>query len=168
MTVTLDEIRHKASCFERRVRWRNMGEYVSAAVIIAIFGAMAFSRHDWERVPPLLLIAGTLWSMLELSRRAPSSPPSGDGVSACLDFYRRELERQRDALRSVFRWYLLPLVPGLIATIFISPRKPSLRTLLAAIVIALSLLVVWALNQWTARKLDRKIEKVIELQNSEL
>ena len=110
MTITLDEIRHKASCFERRIRWRNLSEYASAAVIIAIFGSLAWSRHDWERVPPLLLIAGTLYSMFELSRRASNNTPPGADVSACIEFYLRELERQRDALRSVFRWYLLPLV----------------------------------------------------------
>jgi hypothetical protein len=35
------------------------------------------------------------------------------GVSTCIEFHRRTLERQRDALRGVGSWYLLPLVPGI-------------------------------------------------------
>ena len=33
---------------------------------------------------------------------------------SCLEFHRSELVRQRDLLRSVWWWYLLPFVPGML------------------------------------------------------
>lgn len=91
MTLTLDEVRRKSSCFERNIRWRNLREYAASAVVCAIFATFAWNRHGWEKLPPLLLIAGTLYSMFELSRRAANIAPADAGIAACLDFYRREL-----------------------------------------------------------------------------
>jgi hypothetical protein len=31
-----------------------------------------------------------------------------------VEFHRRELTRQRDLLRSVWRWYIAPIAPGLV------------------------------------------------------
>ena len=36
------------------------------------------------------------------------------GFESCVAFRRRELERQRDLLRSIGLWYLGPLVPGVV------------------------------------------------------
>jgi hypothetical protein len=40
--------------------------------------------------------------------------PTEMGLTNCLQFHRGELERQRDLLRSVWKWYLAPLVPGML------------------------------------------------------
>jgi len=162
MTITLDEIRFKATRFERRIHWRNMREYMAAAVVVAIFAANAWRQHGWDRLPPLLLIAGTLYSMFELSRRGANAMPAEAGMTACLDFYRRELERQRDALRSVWRWYLLPLVPGLAATLIVSRGIAVAKLIAIAALFALVLGGVWGVNQWAAKKLERKIRDLAE------
>ena len=60
------------------------------------------------------MIAGALTVMFELHRRGSArTAPADLGLSTCIDFHRKSLERQRDALRTVWIWYLLPFVPGL-------------------------------------------------------
>ena len=69
---------------------------------------------------------------------------------------------QRDALRSVWRWYLLPLVPGLAAVLLVTgmERGFDVRIVLLALAFAAVFGGVWLLNQWGARKLDRKVEEL--------
>jgi uncharacterized protein involved in response to NO len=69
-----------------------------------------------------------------------------------LRFHRSELERQRDMLRAVPRWYLLPLVPG-IATAIVVRWEPLVDLGAAAIAFGMFYLI-WRLNRWGAKQLD--------------
>jgi hypothetical protein len=79
----------------------------------------------------------------------------------CREFHRSQLVRQRDLLRSVWLWYLLPFVPGLlliqIGRAAGDPSRP-LRVVMSATISVLVFLGIGWLNQRAARKLDREIE----------
>ena len=167
--MPLEEIRRRAGKFERRIRWRNAREYAATAIVVAVFG------YYIEAVPgavaragSVLTIAGALYVAWQLHRRASSgNAPAAGAVEDCLGFHRRELERQRDALASVWRWYLGPLVPGL--AIFIAgtalavPIPIRYRVLTAAIMLAIVGVVFWLvakLNSYGARKLQTQIDEL--------
>jgi hypothetical protein len=97
---------------------------------------------------------------------AARTPP--EGGAAIVDFRRRELTRQRDALRSVGRWYLAPFAPGmalLMAGRWFQAHAAgrSLEAdhriiLMASAVVVVVFLAIWALNQFGARRLQREID----------
>ncbi len=95
----------------------------------------------------------------------------------CLDFHRQQLERQRDLLRGVWTWYLLPFVPGLAVFPFRLfrwtmklPHAPAhTRVIIATFALtaaacALVFFAIGKLNQWAARKLQREIDALNQME----
>lgn len=170
VTITLDEVRHRTARFERRVFWRNVREYAAGAVVLILLTPNLWRDHGWRLTPPLLMMAGTLYVMFQIYRRGSASPvPADAGMAASLEFHRRELERQRDALRSVWSWYLLPFVPGLLAVMVVSAidRGIDAKLIGFGVIFVLFFAGVWALNQWAARKLDRKAREVRAMETND-
>lgn len=174
--LSSEDLRRKMRGSERRIFWRNIREYAAGAFVIAAFGF-----YEWK-LPTLLLrigsgltIAGTIYVMFQLHRRASVGPaPSDLGLSSCIDFYRRALERQRDALRAVWSWYLLPFIPGF--TVFSIGTALNQRAArpgnLGHLVMGFGILAgcvtavffgVWKLNQCGAKKLQSQIDELNEL-----
>lgn len=167
MIMTLEDVRRRAGRLQRRVYWRNLREYVCGAIVIAAFGASLWRFRGWQLVPSLLLIAGTIYVMFQIHRRGSTrSLPADADLQASLDFHIRELERQRDALRTVVLWYLLPFMPGFIAEIVVSAVERGVTRPLIAFCIALPLMFIgiWKLNEFGARKLDRRIRELREME----
>jgi hypothetical protein len=80
-------------------------------------------------------------------------------------FHRAELVRQFDAVRSVQRWYLLPLVPGPLVVLFGSVIEHPERWLArAGVLVAWALLygVILRLNQRAAVRLEGEIATLDE------
>ncbi|WP_263418421.1 hypothetical protein [Terriglobus albidus] len=162
--------------FERRIFWRNVREYAAGAVVIA-----AFTRYEWKfhgllvRLGSGLIIAGTLYVMYQLHRRASLRPAPADmGLSPCIEFHRKTLERQRDALQTIWSWYLLPFVPGL--TVFVvgsildrwaaHPENLEhliLNSLGPSAIMAAVFLVAWRLNRRAAARLQAQIDELNDL-----
>lgn len=163
VTITLEEIRKRAARFEKRIQRRNVREYAAGAVVIVWSLVVCWIRHlhGWRLAPYALLLAGTIYIMFQLRRRASiRAVPADADTKTLIEFHRRELERQRDALRTVWRWYLLPWVPFFAAS---AVQAGIDRGITAGLVLAmLSVAVVagvWALNQWAARRLECKIQE---------
>jgi hypothetical protein len=174
--ISLEDLRGKMQKFERRIFWRNIREYAGGVFVVAAFGF-----YEWK-LPALLLrlgsgltIAGALYAMFQLHRRASVRPAPADlGLSTCLEFRRQSLERQRDALRGVWSWYLLPFVPGL-AVFFMgtavsqwTAHPVGMGHLLMGHGILVGLVgavffAVWKLNQRGADRLQAQIDEVTEL-----
>jgi len=72
-------------------------------------------RHGRLRVHEVIVVGGTLYVMVQVSRRGARTLPSDAGLRSSLEFHRMESERQRDALRSEWRWCLLPSFRKLVA-----------------------------------------------------
>lgn len=165
-----EEIRDKAVRFQRALRFRNLREYAAAACVLVVFGGYAWQASTWlSKAGPALVVLGTLYIVYRLSTRAASRPvPGGEdgGVTeSCLRFHRRELERQLDLLRTVGRWYLAPLVPGLFVMFLDRFVEAWARggiavavSLGSALVVALVFVGIWRLNVLGTRKLQRELE----------
>ena len=167
VTVPLAELRAQAGRFRTRVFRRNLREYLVAA-LVSIF----FAYHAWTSPIPLmragnaLMVAGLAYMVYQLHKRTSvERMPAEFALQTCLGFYRGELERQRDALRGVWRWYLGPMVPGLTCIVAAGgvanfQRSPlaGLLTLLYAGFAALMLWWLGRLNQNAARKLQSQID----------
>ena len=171
-----EDMRRKMHKFERRIFWRNMREYAAGAFVIAAFGF-----YEWKfpallvRIGSGLIIAATIYVMFQLHRRASVRPAPADlGLSTCIDFHRHALERQRDALRAVWSWYLLPFIPGF--TVFSIGMAVNQRAArpgdLGHLVMGFGILTgcaaavffgVWKLNQWGAKKLQSQIDELDKL-----
>jgi hypothetical protein len=116
LTMSIEELRSRAMKFESQIRLRNRRETIVAGVMIPIFALfLRWFPSPLERAGSILIIAGILFVIYRMnSMAAPAGVPAGGGLETCVAFHRRELERQRDLLRSIAFWYLGPLVPGLV------------------------------------------------------
>jgi hypothetical protein len=111
---SVEEIRRSADKFARRISRRNLREYAAGVLVIPVF-IFYLIHFDFFflRLGSALIIAGMLVVLAQLYKRgsAKKLAPEIDATS-CIEFHRSELVRQRDLLLSVWKWYLLPLVPG--------------------------------------------------------
>jgi len=121
--ISLDFLRHQTAGLRRRAMLRNGSEYVIGFAGLAL---VIWRTWDFFVTRPLattavvLWIAGWLYIMAQWHGRAGAPRPTADlGTLDALRFYRRELERQRDARRGNWRWWLPALAPCLVVT-FIS------------------------------------------------
>lgn len=167
--MSANEIRAKDRRFQRRIFWRNALEY-AAAIALVLFSSFQFRKSSdvVMRAGFVLAGAGTLYLVWQLWRRgSPRNLPAEMGLASALDFHRRELERQRDLLASVWRWYLGPLMPGwVVLMIGIGRTNPghlqhfALRFTVFNIVAVALFVFGWKLNQRGARKLQRRIDEL--------
>lgn len=170
VSISMDEMRVRAQKFEQKIRRRNYIEYAASVLVVAIFGWYATfplpATPLWP-IANLVIIGGILLVVWNLHRKArASAPPSDASAATLIDFQRAEFTRQRDALKTVWRWYVLPVVPGLILWfIAVAVGIPAKDPVRAAIVLsgtALVVLVVFAaiilLNLLGAAHLQRQID----------
>jgi len=162
--MSLEEIRQKAEKFQKRVRNRNLREYVASLVVIGCFGYYFWKFPDL-RLGSALILAATVYIVYQLhSRGEAKAVPASLGLGTCLEFHRRELERQRDLVRDVWKWYLLPFVPGLVAFLVVPLlRQPPHKWILAApfvVLCAIFFYGIWRLNLRAADRLQRQIDEL--------
>lgn len=177
--ISLAELRKKALKLEKRVLRRNLREYAASAIVIAGFGYYIWKFPDpMIRFGCVLVIAGALFVVYQLHKRGHArSVPEEMAFRDCLDFHRKELERQRDLLRSIWTWYILPVVPGVLVFMLgvfqwqmrppnAAARAGHVKILfgLRVAVVAVIFTGVGKLNQWAARKLQRKIDTLNSLE----
>jgi hypothetical protein len=123
--VTVERVRRNA----RRLQRRRLGVVIReglAAVLLVVMaglyirllslqGVLTLSEAVTEAGMALMLLFAVFygWRILVLFR--PRRVP--DDTVACLDFHRRELVRQRDLARGLWRWTVVPLIP-IVAVIY--------------------------------------------------
>ncbi len=173
--MPMDDLKQKMTRLKKRLFWRNTREYIAAVFVVA-----AYAFYVWKFSPILmrvgsgLVIAGTLFAMVQLHRRgARKFAAAEQSMTACLDFYRSELERQRDALRTVWSWYLLPFMPGMsvffLGTAMKSAGVPvdwgralsSFGVTMGAVIVAFGLVIL--VNQRAAKKVQKQIDELDSL-----
>jgi hypothetical protein len=162
--LSLDEIRSRASRFHRRIVWRNLREYAAAIILVAILIPHLWRDRGWLLASSAFLIAGVLYVLVQLYRRSARALPAGAAAQTWLDFHCSELARQRDALRTVWSWYLLPMLPGLLMVpIGMSAAGRGLSPILLYIgILTVVFGGVWRLNALAANKLDKQIQDLKE------
>jgi hypothetical protein len=168
--MSVEQVRLEAGRFQRKISGRNLREYVVAIMLIIYFG-FEFSRITQvvARVGFGLLIAGIaylVWHML--SKGSPGTIDETAGLLGSIEFRRRELVRQRDLLRSVWRWYIGPCIPGLVVLVgwfvYGNRSKPAVVSMAAAYVLVVAAGFWWMgrLNEKGADKLQRQIDELDE------
>ncbi len=118
VTVSIDEMRVRAKAFEKKIRRRNFIEYAASVFVTVAFAWYAtLPIGAWPLWPiaNIMIIAGILVVVVNLHRKTrAATPPSGASAEALVDFQRAEFVRQRDALKTTWRWYIFPIIPGLV------------------------------------------------------
>ncbi|MCA9494652.1 MAG: hypothetical protein KC656_02080 [Myxococcales bacterium] len=158
-----DELRAAAARFDRVIWRRNLIELAAGVLVVGTFGWMAWVAEGGVRVGAVLTVLGAVAVMVTLVRRGT---PRGEVAGDCLRWRREELTRQRDLLASVWRWYLLPLVPGMVVMLVAMgrllvdvPGGPLVIGSTGAIVAAVFASVAW-MNQRAAAALQQQIDEL--------
>ncbi|MGV7208663.1 hypothetical protein ACLB1G_12495 [Oxalobacteraceae bacterium A2-2] len=160
-------LRRRAAAMQRRVGLRNLAEYLAGVAVLACFGFYIWAfPAPLVRIGSALVMAATLLVLFQLRRRASRRAlPADSGAVASREFHRAQLRRQRDALRSAWRWYVAPYVPGLILFRWgvesqLAPGAPFARGLAANLLIAVVLLAVILVNRRAANQLQRELDRM--------
>jgi len=167
-SMSLADIHARAEKFQSRVRTRNLIEYVAAATVIAFFIWTALITPALiVRIGAALIVLGALyvcWKLHELGRAA--SKAELDAAQSLTDFHRAELTRQRQALNTVWSWYLAPFIPGMVVFLagvsFEAPPEAPLAAKLVVFLVGIGFVgalfwsVAW-LNAQAVKKLDLEI-----------
>jgi hypothetical protein len=167
--MSVEQVRLEAGRFQRKIKARNLREYVVALMVMVFFGfELSRTTQVLVRVGFGLLMAGMaylVWYML--SKGSPGAADEKAGLSSWIEFQRRELVRQRDLLRSVWRWYLGPLVPGLVVLLAAFLRVSRSNLAIPVFMVTVYVLAVGAvffgigrLNARGAQKLQRQIDEL--------
>jgi len=172
--MSAEALRQRSGKFEKRIRRRNVREYVASLLAAVCFGYFLVTTHAvLFRIAYVLFIVGLGWVVYQLHRKGSArSMPAAMGTSTCLQFFRAELERQRDVVKNVWPWYLAPLVPGfVILTAAYMRALPFPAGLASAVwldgVVAVLFFLVWKMNRRAARRLQRIIDELYAGENSQ-
>jgi len=166
-SLSVDNVFRDAQEFERRIRQRNRREILAGVLVILGFGVGLWRGPNLvARVGCALVMAGALFIIYRLRTRAVASPIPLDTHAHALAAYRRELEVQRDLLRTVTSWYLLPLLPGVAVltlgqALALAQPAPPLLVLVSFLLFGV---LTRQLNQRGARKLQDKIDELVTLE----
>lgn len=168
-TLTPSMLETRSQRLDRRIHNRNRWEYAAGGLGIAgsVLFAILLLRDGVDNLPDLmvgggfiLLALGAIFAMLQLRRRT-GGPGLMDGAQATRPGYRAELVRQRDALRSVFSWYIAPFLPGFVliyGATFLDPGAALWAVLLPALVTVAFLVWIVRANRRAADCIDAEIK----------
>lgn len=167
--MSLADIHERAARFQSRIRTRNTIEYVAAAFVVSCFAWTAATVPEpIVRIGAALIIAGALYVCWQIYRlgRAATQDELDAGAPSWAAFHRTELVRQREALRTVWSWYLAPFVPGMLVFLggvsFTDANPAPLLAKLAVFVAGAAIMggafaaVAW-LNALAVKRLDAEI-----------
>lgn len=164
----LAEVHASADKFYRKIRRRNLIEYAACILVVVAFSRNVFVLpHLLQKIGSGWMVAATFYVAWQLHRRGSAVSPGMAGEMPICTFARRQLVRQRDLLRNIFWWYILPFIPGLALILIGNGQDPEMAKHVAIWVrwvglgfIATVFAGVWWLNQMAARKLQRRIEEI--------
>jgi hypothetical protein len=164
-TMSIAQIRTMSQSLERRVTRGLRREYVAAWIAAALFGFYGWIGPTATiRVGASLVVVAVLFTAHQLRLRGATVPlPADLARTSALDFYRAQLVRQRDLLRSVWWWGLLPAVPGLLVLQVGQARShPELITGHSALGVFLIVVMVGVhvLNRHVATRIQRRLDRL--------
>lgn len=163
-TVSLDAIRGAAKNFNTTIVRRNRLEELAGCLAMLTFGVFAWIQENTTmRTGCVLIILGTLVMLYQLRKRAKIGVLPTQGVAGTyVDYFRAELVRQRDSLRAIWLWGVVPALPGVAVLVWGMAEKDPLGfpwlPMLAMLLVPFAV-VVW-MNLKVARKMQHKIDEI--------
>jgi len=163
--ATFEALVTEVRLFERMSRRGVRIEAYTGVAIAAFFIIPVVSSPNWAlRIGWALASAYGLYvAVVVWKSETPPMPESLEFVAA-LAHYRGELERRRRIIQTLWRWYLMPIVPGMLliiagATIEASKRgRPLWPALIFIALMAGMGVVIHLSSQGWARKLRIRID----------
>jgi hypothetical protein len=115
--MLLEQVRKRLTKFEGEQRRIKIVGWITAVFMLPIFGFWLYVGNVVVDVGTALVAAGFLYGWWWVSRRrAEKNMPQDCGLKCSADFYRGELERERDVQRGIWRAYVATL-PGMVIAI---------------------------------------------------
>ncbi|MBV8521641.1 MAG: hypothetical protein JOY71_05840 [Acetobacteraceae bacterium] len=138
-----------------------------AALIVIVWAGISLWKvaDTVERIGFALIVMGSIYYIWHLSKwGAPKSLPADMGRADCVRFYQSELARQRDLVRSVWKWAIGPtILPLALLNTYWIVFPPSGRRLVSVVSVVLQAVILatvgW-LNLRAARRLDGRIKEL--------
>jgi len=165
----------KAKSFERKIRWRNLREYLAALLVLPFFLAgQSHARGALDRAGMLVLAGACVWTVvyLWLKHRREQRPQEELSIQE----YRERLiggyDRQIQLLKQAKYWYVLPFYAGFLplsagGIVREWEKRQSLSwfNLLMPLVFTVACGAIWYLNEvYGVRKLREERRRVEELE----
>ena len=162
--MSVDAVRLKAATLTTRARARNLVEYAASAIVVAMSVRIALATvSPLIQIGQVLIALAAVWVVVYMHRRGWLERMADDATpAASAIFYRQQLVRQRDLLREVWRWYLLPFAPGMAFVLVGRVRsggRLSFAIATAVGAVALALFIAW-LNARAARRVQQTIDQL--------
>ncbi len=161
--LTSSLLRRTALWFVWRSRTRDILDLTFLAAQVVFFAAAAAVGEVLLcRIGCILIAAGGLYTIYHLYHRGwLRSLPSDRLAGECLDFYRGQLIRRRNAARSFLSWGALPWVPGValgaLGWILSAPREWLIPSGMVAFWLG-GQFMLWDFNSRTAARLQKEID----------
>ena len=172
--MSIDEIRRKIEQFDTKIRRRNFIAYAACFIVIAYTGwCFFFFPNLIQRIGSILTVLGTGYLVYQarlnqLQKRAAVITGTKMRNAVSVEFYRAELQWQRDFHRGIWLWSrLLIFAPGpLVFILGFEIAHPELATIIRAEGVAILFLAALAvpLNLTLARKYQKQIDELESLQ----
>jgi hypothetical protein len=149
----------------KKIRRRTLMGYAVLFILALSFGSFVFIvPNTLQRIGACLTVAAILYMAYQLYESRCRDLPSETDLSACWNFYRAELERQRDFHRGKLFWLrFVIIIPGyLLFCIGFAIARPELAPILAAIMVCFVALLIVAVpnNLRCSRKYQRQIDEL--------
>jgi len=168
--MALEQVRAEALRSQGRLRRAViLGPLIAMVLILALIPSL-FSPLPLMKAWGALAIAWAVFYIWKRHRMFPAQSVPDD-ATACLDFHLGVLRRQREAIRSAWRWLLAPLIPIsvlLVIARWTGPPPPWRAVWVDHLIIAVAWVFVietWALCWlWMLRGADKREDRIEALE----
>ena len=167
--MSVADIHLRSARFQAGIRRRNWREHIVAAFLVVAFGWIAWTTpYLVMKAGAVLSVIGIIYISVLLATRARAGDARDlAAAKTWVAFYRGELQRQYEALRDIWKWYLAPLAPGMIliaaGAAFASDNPAPLFAKIVLFVLTLSICAaVFAFVYWINRRAARQLKSAID------
>jgi hypothetical protein len=161
----MSAMQNRTTLLRRTLGARDLRELAACAVVIIIFGFFYFTLYSTpiSRLGDLIVIGGTIyiaWKLVYTRCTTPPAPP-GATIVQSLQAELNSVRAQSRLLNSVFWWYLLPGLIGLLVATWGSRTDLSTKIFSSLLFIAVDA-GIWWVNQWARTKQLLPVEAQLE------
>jgi hypothetical protein len=163
--MSLEQLRERSGRLARKVAARKWAETIAGSVsmlFLAALGALATGAHLLQLACILLVVGEAIVIAGMWRRSAPTAAPVGASTGEYLGFYRGELAKERDRLRTMARWYLAPVAPGIFLLPIAVCAAIGVPLLVVGVVATVSTAFTYAIIVAVQRRSARRIAFEIE------